>query len=121
MRVPDGARLAFMVGYRQPTTVSEDALLTAEIWVRRLADPEQELQRIFREEMQPLAATGWASPPPVERRVDLARFAGEEILLMFRTLFRGEARMNVLDSKGFSMVWQDPQIEFEQRPGYGTR
>jgi len=116
IRVPDGAQLAFGVGYRQPTTVSEDALLTAEIWVRRLADPEQGLQLIFREEMQPLPATGWASPPPLERRLDLAPFAGEEILLMFRTLFRGEARMNILDFKGFAMAWQDPQIEYEERP-----
>jgi hypothetical protein len=121
VRVPDGARLAFAMGYRQPTTVSEDALLTAEIWARRLADPKQGLRRIFREELRPLAATGWASPPPVERRVDLAPFAGEEILLVFRTLFRGEARMNTLDSKGFSMVWQDPQIEFEKPPRYETR
>ncbi|MBW1687106.1 MAG: glycosyltransferase family 39 protein [Deltaproteobacteria bacterium] len=114
IRVPDGARLAFAVGYRQPTTVSEDVLLTAEIWARRLADPDP--QRIFREEMKPLPATGWASPPPLERRVDLAAFAGEEILLTFRTLFQGEVAMNALDSKGFAMTWQDPQIEYEERP-----
>jgi hypothetical protein len=114
IRVPDGARLAFAVGYRQPTTVSEDALLTAEIRVKRLTDPEFRL--IFREEMQPLPAVGWASPPPLERRVDLVPFAGEEILLMFRTLFRGEVAMKALDAKGFAMAWQDPQIEYEERP-----
>ena len=116
IRVPDGARLAFAVGYRQPTTVSDDALLTAEVRVRRPTDPEQGFQRVFREEVKPLPATGWASPPPLERRVDLAAFAGEEILLTFRTLFRGEVVMNTLDFKGFAMAWQDPQIEYEKRP-----
>ena len=104
------------MGYRQPTAVSEDALLTAEIWARRLEDPEQGLQRIFREDLKPLPATGWASPPPLERRVDLASFSGEEILLMFWTLFRGEVAMNSLDFKGFAMAWHDPQIEYEKRP-----
>jgi len=119
VRVPEGARLAFAVGYRQPTRVSEDALLTAEIWAARLGEPE--LQRIFREEIRPLPATGWASPPPLERRVDLAPFAGQEIALVFRTLFRGEVTMNALDFKGFPVAWQDPQIEFEKPPGDETR
>jgi hypothetical protein len=114
VRVPEAARLTFAVGYRQPTTVSDDALLTAEIWLRRFADSEQALQRVFREEIPLLAATGWASPPALERRVDLAPFGGQEIALVFRTAFRGEVGMNDLDFKGFAMAWHDPRIEFEE-------
>jgi hypothetical protein len=114
VRVPEAARLTFAVGYRQPTTVSDDALLTAEIWLGRFADPEQALERVFREEIPLLVATGWASPPALERRVDLASFGGQEIALVFRTSFRGEVGMNDLDFKGFAMAWHDPRIEFEE-------
>jgi hypothetical protein len=113
VRVPAGAQLAFGAGHRQPSRVSPATSLTAEIWVQRLAAPEEAPLAVYREVFHPSAASGWGSPPPVERRVDLSRWAGEEVLLIFRTLYRGDVRMNVLDFKGFVAVWRDPQLEFE--------
>jgi hypothetical protein len=112
--VPPGATLAFSVGYRQPVKVLPDARLEAEVWVHRLEDPSADNRVVFRELLELIAVGGWGSPPPVPSRVDLSDYAGEEVLLAFRTLFDGEVRMNPFDIKGFAMIWEDPQIEFEE-------
>jgi hypothetical protein len=108
VRVPEAAELAFRVGYRQPTQVRPGSELGAEIWVHRTGRPDE---LVFRESLPLEPVLGWNSPPAVERRVDLSRFAGEEAVLIFRTRFRGGVAMNPLDFKGFAMVWQDPRIE----------
>jgi hypothetical protein len=108
VRVPEGAELAFRVGYRQPTEVEPGSELTAEIWVHRDGRPDE---LVYRESLPLVPVRGWVSPPAAERRVDLSRFAGEAPILILRTRFRGGVRMNPLDFKGFAMVWQDPRVE----------
>jgi hypothetical protein len=112
--VPGPAELAFRVGYRQPTEVRPGSDLSAEIWAHREGRPDELL---YRESLPLVPVRGWNSPPAVERRVDLSRFAGETPIVVFRTRFRGEVRMNLLDFKGFAMVWQDPRIELADGPG----
>jgi hypothetical protein len=106
--LPGPSDLAFRVGYRQPSEVGPGAELVAEIWAHREGRPDELL---YREGVPLEPALGWSSPPALERRVDLSRFAGEQVLLLFRTRFRGAVRMNPLDFRGFAMVWQDPRIE----------
>jgi hypothetical protein len=112
VEVPGPSELRFRVGYRQPAEVRAGSELVAEIWVQRRGHADELLYR----ESLPLAPVrGWSSPPALERKLDLSRFAGEEAWLIFRTRFRGEARMNPLDFTGFAMVWQDPRIELLAR------
>jgi hypothetical protein len=108
LALPGPAELAFRVGYRQPSEVRPGSELGAEVWVHR---PGRADELLFRESLPLLPARGWNSPPALERRVDLSRFAGAPAWLLFRTRFRGEVRMNPLDFRGFAMVWQDPRIE----------
>lgn len=111
--LPPGGTLAFAVGYRQPTRVQPGTELVAEVWLRPAAQPSGGYERVFREaiEVRPLA--GWSSPAHAQRRVDLSRWGGQDVWIMFRTLYEGDTRMNLLDFKGFDMVWQDPQIEYD--------
>ncbi len=102
------SELRFRVGYRQPEAVETGSELVAEIWAQRSGHADELLYR----ESLPLAPIrGWASPPPLERSVDLSRFAGEELWLVLRSRFHGGVRMNPLDFTGFAMVWQDPRVE----------
>jgi hypothetical protein len=115
--VPPEAHLAFAVGYRQPTRVVPDTSVQMEIWLQPLGQEEAAPQAVYGEVLVPGAAIGWQSPPPVERRIDLSPWAGREVLLLFRSLYRGEARMQPLDFKGFAVYWQDPQIEHPGETG----
>ena len=115
--LPGPAELRFRVGTRQPTEVRAGSELVAELWVHREGRPDE---AVFRERLPLHPVSGWASPPGEERSVELSRFAGEAITLIFHTRFRGEVRMNPLDLKGFAMVWQDPRLEILEAssPGY---
>jgi hypothetical protein len=110
---PGPSELRFGVGYRQPERVEAGSDLVAEIWAQRRGEADLLLYR----ESLPLAPVrGWASPPALERSVDLSRFAGEELWLVLRSRFRGAVRMNPLDFTGFAMVWQDPRVELRSNP-----
>jgi hypothetical protein len=109
--LPEGGRLALALGYRQPSVVEPGTLLRGEVWVFPAEAGAAAPELVLAEEIAPVAATGWASPPPVERRVDLSRWGGRTVLLLFRSLYRGEARVQTLDFKGFAMAWQDVVIE----------
>jgi hypothetical protein len=110
--VPEGAKLSFAVGYRQPTGTTRDTVLRAEVWIRTAGKPGSPYQQIYAETLGLNRVAGWLSPPPVERRLDLSRWGGEEVWILFRTRYEGEARMNPLDLRGFAMLWQDPQLEY---------
>lgn len=109
--LPRNGVLAFAVGYRQPIGVGEGTQLEAEVWLRPLDRPDLPLERVFHETIEPGALFAWESPAHEEFRVDLSRWGGQDVLLMFRTLYAGDVETNELDFKGFTMVWQDPQIE----------
>jgi hypothetical protein len=110
--LPEAARLRFRIGYRQPTRVEPGSDLVAEIWVRPVGSRSGAV-RVHAETLPLLPVQGWASPPADERVVDLSRWSGSDVVLVFRTVLRGRVHMNELDMKGFAAVWQDPQIEFE--------
>lgn len=112
--VPDGARLVFSIGYRQPQQVGGGARLIAEVWARAWGEPEAPLQQLYQETITPVAATSWVSPAGAERIVTLAPVAGREALLLFHSRYRGEIRLDALDMQGFSLFWEDPRIESER-------
>jgi hypothetical protein len=105
--VPLRGQLVVSIGYRRPIAVTKNASLTAEIW---LADGKNS-EALFSENIPVRPAQGWRSPAPDEFRVNLARFAGREITLLFRASFKGRVRMGPFDLGGFALVWQDPRIE----------
>jgi hypothetical protein len=118
--VPEAATLALQVGYRQPMRIDRDAELIAEIAVidAHAKPPRSEL--LLHAPIPVGPALGWSSPPGPELRLDLSRFANREVVLAFRTLFRGTAAMNELDFSGFQMLWQDARLEFGRPlPGPG--
>jgi hypothetical protein len=114
--LPEDATLAFAVGYRQPTRVERGTELVAEVWVRPASEPSGGYERVFRDVLPVRPLGGWSSPPHAEHRVDLSRWGGQEAWILFRTLYEGDTRMNLLDFKGFAMVWQDPEIEYDGKP-----
>ena len=111
VHVPEAASLALQIGYRQPTQFAFDAELVAEILAIDPASEPPRAERLLRARIPVGSALGWSSPPGPELRVDLSRFAGRDVVLVFRTHFRGEVEMNPLDFEGFAMLWQDPRIE----------
>ena len=111
--VPEGAQLSFAVGYRQPTGTTRDTVLRAEIWIRPTEKLGAPYQQIYGETLNLARVGGWLSPPHAERRLDLSRWGGKEVWILFRTRYEGEARMNPLDLRGFAMLWQDPQLEYQ--------
>jgi hypothetical protein len=120
VQVPPGAVLAFALGFRQPSEVEPGTRVTAEVWIRSGRGAGEPPELLRRDTVEPLSATDWASPAPLEQRIDLSGWGGQEVLLIFRSLYRGAARMNLLDFRGFPVFWQDPRLEFEAEPG-GTR
>jgi|GEM_PF-837207 len=105
--VPERGQLAVSIGYRRPVAVARKATLKAEIW---LADGENS-EPLFSEVIPVQTQRGWSTPPAPEYRLDLVKFAGREITLLFRTIFKGRAKMGPLDLGGFALVWQDLRIE----------
>jgi hypothetical protein len=114
--LPEDATLAFAVGYRQPTRAARGTELVAEIWVRPAVEASGGYERVFRDVLPVRPLGGWSSPPHAEHRLDLSHWGGQDVWILFRTLYEGDTRMNLLDFKGFAMVWQDPQIEYDGRP-----
>lgn len=108
VEVPGPAELRLGLGSRQPSRVEPGSELVAEILVER---PGAEPELLHREVLPLSPVLGFGSPPALERRLDLSRWAGEGVDLVLRTRMRGDVRMNELDLKGFAMVWQDPRLE----------
>lgn len=105
--VPEGAELAVSIGYREPLRARRGSSLKMEVAASTDRGTEPLLSEIFLLRRQ----RDWRSPAFPEYRIDLSRFANQEVVLSFRSLFSGEVRMNELDMIGFAAVWQDPRIE----------
>ena len=99
------------IGYRRPVRVLPGSVLTAEIWIETPVSAEPVFSKEFPVEPQ----KGWRTPVPPSFRIDLARYGGQEVTLVFRTVFRGRVRMSPLDIIGFAMTWQDPRIASKTR------
>lgn len=108
--VPHRGQLSVSIGYRRPIAVKRNTTLTAEIWLADGENSEPLLLKVIPVRPQ----KGWSSPPAPEYQLDLGKFAGREITLLFRTIFNGRAKMGALDLGGFALVWQDLRIEARQ-------
>ena len=86
-------------------------MLTAELWVETPISAEP----VFATEIPVEPQRSWETPPPPAFRIDLARYGGREVTLVFRTVFRGRALMNPLDLDYFAITWQDPRIASKSR------
>lgn len=120
LRVPEAATLALQVGYRQPTRIDRDAELIAEIVVIDMAAKPPRAGILLHAPISVGPALGWSSPPGPEFRLDLSRWAGREVVLAFRSSFRGSAAMNDLDFSGFAMSWQDARLDLVPAPPAAT-
>jgi hypothetical protein len=105
--VPARAELAVSIGYREPFRVRQGSSLKMGVDVRtdRGSEPLLSETLLLRRQQN------WFSPPFPEYRIDLSRFANQEVVLSFRSVFRGDVRMNALDIVGFAAAWRDPRIE----------
>jgi hypothetical protein len=115
--IPDRARLAVSIDYRKPYSATRDASITAEIWIRDGDHEEQLLSEMIRVE----GHQGLFASPGTEHVLDLSQFAGRQVTLRFRTVFRGNVRilrLSPFDDGGYTLIWEDPRIE---APEAGSR
>jgi hypothetical protein len=105
--VPEIAELAVSIGYRQPLRVRPGTSLTVEV----NAHTDRGSEPLLSETLLLRRQKDWRSPAFPEYRIDLSRFANQEVVLSFRSVLRGEVTMNQLDMTGFAAVWQDARIE----------
>ena len=87
LRIPaQGGELVARIGVRKPTRVEKPGSLTTEIEVSRGdAEPELLFSRVF--ELRPENPRRYFFPPHPEYRIDLSEYAGEEVTLVFRSIF----------------------------------
>ncbi len=107
--VPEGGVFAVSIGYRRPAAAARNASITAQVWISEGAEWERLLSTVI-----PVKSPdGWSSPPAKEFKVDLSEYAGRDVTLRFRSIFRGRVRirMTYLDPGGYSLIWQGPHIE----------
>ncbi len=105
--VPEHGQLAVGIGYRRPAVAQTGTSLSGEILAISAAGTEPLIQKTF----DVVPARSAVRRPPEEYRFDLSHLANQKVTLLFRTRRRGRVRMQVLDPKGFVMVWEDPRIE----------
>jgi hypothetical protein len=108
VRIPEGGELVLGVGYRRPEAVFElGAELSADLWVQSMSGADHVLHETFlllpREE--------WLTRRWRERRINLNRFAGETVTLVFRAAMRGAVDMHPLSHRALALEWRGPQIE----------
>ncbi len=110
--VPDDGVLRFALGTQTPDVASSDAHVVAEIWVLPETGAPSPATRAFRADLSVAAISGWAGRPATEHTVDLRDYAGQQVLMIFRSHFAGgEVTMNPFASRGFAVGWQGPLIE----------
>jgi hypothetical protein len=111
VRVPDdGGVLSLEIGYRKPHHVQRGTLLRALIKLEH--EGKQEL--LARETLRVVRHHGSNLSTPYKRiDADLARWAGEDVVIVFETYLMGLVQAHPLDFKGFSMVYRDPRLQIE--------
>lgn len=118
--VPEGGQLRFGLGMRTPDTASPDAHVAAEIWVLPEAGAPSPAARVFQADRPVVPISGWAGRSATEHVVDLSNYAGQQVLLIFRSGFLGgEVRLNPLAPWGFAVAWEGPTVETSVLAGPG--
>jgi len=111
---PEARTLSVLLDYLHPLAVEEDTGATMDLTLRK----GERLHTLLREELavEPIGAL--AIPPPLERRVDVSRWAGERVVLTFEAHYEGKWRISHFDGAGFTALWQDPVIELSSEPNH---
>lgn len=118
--VPDGGELRFGLGMRTPDAASPDARVAAEIWVLPEAGAPSPAARVFHTARPVVPISGWAGASATEHLVDLRSYAGQQVLLIFRSRFlAGEVALNPLAPWGFGVAWEGPTVETSVLAGPG--
>lgn len=111
MRVPEDGELRFALGMRMADAASPDARVISEIWVLPETGESSAATLAFQNQRAVVPASGWAAPPTIEHTVDLRRYAGQQVLLIFRSRLVGEVMMNPRGFWNFAIVWEGPMVE----------
>jgi len=111
---PEARTLSVLLDYLHPLAVEEDTGATMDLTLRK----GERLHTLLREELavEPIGAL--AIPPPLERRIDVSRWAGERVVLTFEAHYEGKWRISHFDGAGFTALWQDPVIELSSEPNH---
>ncbi len=110
--VPEDGDLRFALGMRTPDTASPDARVVAEIWVLPETGTPLPAARVFHAERPVVPISASVGPPAAESTVDLRRYAGQRVVLVFRSrLLGGEVAMNPLAPWKFGVGWDGPLLE----------
>jgi hypothetical protein len=112
IRVPKEASLSVEISYKAPMRVSDGTVVHAEIWAISPTKEFHELEPLLQIELPIDAQDDWASPAGEQHHINLAKFAGQNVDLEFRTKLLGHVAGNELDMEGFTVVWRDPHVEF---------
>jgi hypothetical protein len=112
LRIPEeGGFLSLEIGYRQPHAASRDAQLHVVLSIR---DGER-VESILDQRLRVVRARRMGRETPFKRfEIDLYRFAGHDVELIFETYLEGEVQSHPLDFKGFAMVWRDVRLQSER-------
>jgi hypothetical protein len=111
VRVPDHAELVFSLGQQNPWAASRDASFEAEVLVSHGGKSEL----LFSDSVEIRRPTGLTEPPAAVQRVDLSRFAGQDVTVVLRSRLDGWSRKNRYGLGALAMVWQDPHLEVRER------
>lgn len=109
--VPEDGELRFALGMRLTDTASSDAHVISEIWILPETGASSSATLAFQSDRPVVSSTGWAAAPAIEHTVDLSRYAGQQILLIFRSRLLGEVTMNPHTFWNFAVAWEGPMIE----------
>jgi hypothetical protein len=66
---------------------------------------------LLQESLRIARRQSWGSAPFPEHRVDLSHLAGEEVILVFRSVVSDRVQPHPFTPRGFAVFWQDPRIE----------
>ncbi len=111
LTVPEDGELHFALGLRAPDAASPDAHVTAEIWVLPETGAASPPTRAFQIDQPVVPINGWAGSAATEHVVDMRRYGGQQVVLVFRSRLSGEVTMNPLAPWSFAVGWKGPVIE----------
>jgi len=109
--VPAEGGLRFALGMRMTGVASPDAHVISEIWILPETGESASATLAFQSDRPVVSTTGWAAAPAIEHTVDLSRYAGQRVLLIFRSRLLGEVMINPHAFWNFTIEWEGPMVE----------
>ena len=113
VRVPDEAGvISLEIGYRKPSWAQSGTTLDLEIFVMA----EGNVVSLLKERIRILSKHGALRQQPFERfDLDLSAWAGQEVVIEFKTHLLGKVQNHGGDLRGFAAVYRD--VRLQQTPG----